>query len=312
MQMYICLSNSLTDAAKKKITHELTNYQIGPNSTVSAACFLKVIIESARVATNATTAFIRANLAHLETYMTSVDSDITEFNNYVKTQVSDLGACGEASNDLLINLFSGYSSAADLTFVQYMRRKQELYEEGTVITTVELMNFAENKFKTMKQANQWRAPTKQDEEFVAMNVKIQSLESQNANLMRKRKPDMKPTNRGYPPAQRGNYNKKKPPPRNFGAKKPKQPRPPNQGKYAWKDVPIPGRTTLKRDGKNYNWCPYHKAWCIHNAAECSERPMVPAEAVNANHDHDRQETLQLAKAYTSRIKEEQGDYYDDE
>jgi hypothetical protein len=309
MQMYLCLTTSLTDEAKKKIAHEVPNYQLGPDETISAACFLKVIIESARVATNATTAFIRTNLSHLETYMTTVDSNIIDFNNYVKAQVSDLGACGQTSNDLLINLFSGYSAAADAIFVQYIAKKRDLYDEGQEITAVQLMTFAENKYKSMKQANIWRATTKEEEQFIALSAQIDTLKATNQALLKKRKSEKPYDRKGFPPARGNNKegNKKKWAKNNKKGDKKK-----TDKDCEWKKIPIPGQTTLRRDGKLYNWCINHKAWTLHSTATC-KGVAAGWQGVNNNQQQQNQEdNLELAKAYATRIKQEHNDYYDDE
>jgi hypothetical protein len=51
------------------------------------ALLLKLIIRKAHVDTRATVSFIRTALSSLDTKMMALDSDISKFNAYVKTQV---------------------------------------------------------------------------------------------------------------------------------------------------------------------------------------------------------------------------------
>jgi hypothetical protein len=44
------------------------------------------------------------------------DSNVEKFNAYVKEQLETLAASGETTNDLITNLFKGYSKAKDKIF----------------------------------------------------------------------------------------------------------------------------------------------------------------------------------------------------
>jgi hypothetical protein len=55
--------------------------------------------------------------------MSTVKSNIEEFNKYVKVNWEGLKACGESCDDLMINLFKGYQNASDHEFVHYIKQK---------------------------------------------------------------------------------------------------------------------------------------------------------------------------------------------
>jgi hypothetical protein len=78
------------------------------------ALLLKIIIRKAHVDTRATVSFIRTALSSLDTKMMALDSDISKFNAYVKTQVIALEARGETTTDLLVNVFKGYETSLSL------------------------------------------------------------------------------------------------------------------------------------------------------------------------------------------------------
>jgi hypothetical protein len=77
------------------------------------------------VDTRATVSFIRIALSSLDTKMMALDSDISKFNAYVKTQVIALEARGETTTDLLVNVFKGYETAQDSEFALFIKRKRD-------------------------------------------------------------------------------------------------------------------------------------------------------------------------------------------
>ena len=97
--------------------------------------------------TQATAALIRQQLAALDEYIGTVDSDINKFNTHVKSLTRDLERISQQSTDVLTNLFKGYKAASDKVFVEYIMRKEEEYEEGSPMTADSLMNLAANKYK---------------------------------------------------------------------------------------------------------------------------------------------------------------------
>ena len=79
--------------------------------------------------------------------MTQLDGNVTEFNEFVKTQRALLRARGEVMHNLLVNLFKGYKATADNCFVQYIEGKEDDYNEGCEVTEDALMELAESKYK---------------------------------------------------------------------------------------------------------------------------------------------------------------------
>jgi hypothetical protein len=125
------------------------------------ALLLEIIIRKAHMDTRATVSFIRTALSSLDTKMMALDSHISKFNAYVKTQVIALKYRGETTTDLLVNVFKGYETAQDSEFALFIKRKKDAYDEGGDITVTSLMDAAENKFKTRVLLKTWNAPTKE-------------------------------------------------------------------------------------------------------------------------------------------------------
>lgn len=177
---YKCLMSSLSEEAKSKVLIHKEEYIIvNPDDEgeylPSAALLLKIIIRESHLDTNAKTSAIRTKLSSLDDYIKTVNSDITKFNEYVYLLISALTARGERTEDLLVNLFKGYKAASDKTFVSYIARKQEAYEEGQNVDPKTLMNLANERYKTLKATEEWNAPTAEEEQIIALKAEVANL-----------------------------------------------------------------------------------------------------------------------------------------
>ena len=195
-QMLACIRNSISDECALKVensgmepaitikkgTHEKT-IEDGPT-------FLKIMISRITIDSRSTVTYIRSMLSDLDKHMVRFDCDVTQFNDFVKTQIDALQARGETSNDIMVNLFKGYKAITDSQFKQYIAQKINEYDEGSNITKERLMNLAENKYKTLVRAGEWKAPDEDQKEVLALRAQIQELKSQKGNR-RKVKPDWK-------------------------------------------------------------------------------------------------------------------------
>jgi hypothetical protein len=246
-----CLLSSLTLDFLKLITADSNAYHLPPivatdGPVPSGPLLLKLIISQAHVDSRATVSFIRTSLTQLDAKMTELDSDVESFNFYVKAQIKSLSARGETSSDLLINLFKGYKAADDVEFLDFIRRKENAYEEGDDINTNNLMADSLIKFKARKLVGKWSAPTKEQGQILALTAQVELLKS--AKKAGKKTPT------------------------ESSSKKPKSARKDN--KWAWKDtLPKAGEPTTKEfEGKQYHVnCPHHpNQWVCHTAQECSK------------------------------------------
>jgi hypothetical protein len=173
VQLYLCIMNSLTKAGKSKVKIWKNQYTVG--GFKSGACLLKVIIRESHIDTNATTGHIRTRLTMLDTYLPTIGNDIVKFNQHVNTLLEGLTSRDETTNDLLTNLFKGYKAASDKTFVAYIKKKEEDYDEGQNIPPENLMILAANKYKILKEKNEWEAPSADKEKIMALEARITKM-----------------------------------------------------------------------------------------------------------------------------------------
>ena len=185
--IFKCLMNSLSKEARMKIETWESEYMItNDQGTIvpSGNLLLKVIIRESHLDTNATTQSIRMKMSNLDEYMSKIGSDITKFNGYVKLLEGSLIARGQRSEALLSHLFKGYLAASDKTFIKYINEKMDRYEEGEEITADKLMQLADNKYRLLKERDEWDAPSAEEEKLLALQTEIEKLKN-----MRKRKPE---------------------------------------------------------------------------------------------------------------------------
>jgi hypothetical protein len=95
----------------------------------------------------------------------------------VEELIDGLNARAKPVPDMLTNLFLGYLSCSDTTFVKYIKHKEDEYEDGTIqLTGTRLMQQALEKYKTMVSKQQWLKKTDEALEFIAMQAKMKVLE----------------------------------------------------------------------------------------------------------------------------------------
>ena len=180
--LFKCLMNSLSKEARMKIEAWENEYIIqtdaGTNSP-SGNLLLKVIIRESHLDTNATTQSIRMKLSNLDDHMLKISSDITQFNGYVKLLVRSLQARGQRAEALLTHLFKGYLAASDRSFVKYINDKKDRYEEGEEIDPDRLMQLADNKYRLMKEREEWDAPSAEEEKILALQAAVDRLTKTN-------------------------------------------------------------------------------------------------------------------------------------
>jgi hypothetical protein len=173
--MYHCLMNSLTDAAQKQVRVRGNVHPFMFGGKGSGPVLLKLIIMVSHVDTRATITSVRTKLSSLDQAMREHDSNVELFNDYVIGQVGKLHARGVQTQDLLVNLFKGYKACKDAEFVDYIKKKEDFYEEGGQVEYQQLMDWALNKFKTRKEYEQWCQRTTEEEPIIALQAQVKSL-----------------------------------------------------------------------------------------------------------------------------------------
>ena len=103
IQVYHFISNSVTEAAHLNIVAESHKYKV--QGTPVDELLFKFLIQEAVIDTRATDSCLREKLANLETYITTVNSNIDTFNQHVKVNVEGLNTRGYITDDIMTKLF---------------------------------------------------------------------------------------------------------------------------------------------------------------------------------------------------------------
>eukprot|EP00957_Ditylum_brightwellii_P023827 1798044-Ditylum_brightwellii.AAC.1 len=124
---------------------------------------------------------LRHILMHLPDNMLTINSNVSKFNKYVHVNCQSLLTCGEQVNDSIHNLFSGYTVAQDCKFREYIAKKKESVEEGTVMMPDELMTYTLNYYKTRCECKEWGQKAA-EKHIVALTGTIKGLCDANLKL----------------------------------------------------------------------------------------------------------------------------------
>jgi len=283
-QMFLCITNSLTETWRAKILTETKQYTI--NGVPSGPLLFKLLMTRSATDTRATVTYIRTALSRLDDYMKSIDSNIEKFNLYVRKLRQDLSARGEESNDVLVNVFKGYAAASDEAFTRYIQRQKDAYDEGKNVDEDSIMKDAVNKFNHLKLEGKWNALSADQEKLVALQAEFKMLRDKNIKLSGNLSNDKK--KRGTDSGKTSSNNKK-------SNKKKK-----DAASWAWKKVP-PKKgepKTVKKDNKTYHWCDDHSAWTLHNPETCE------LEKESKESEPSSKDTSKQAATYAAILSQE--------
>jgi hypothetical protein len=253
-QLAQCITESLEDAVTLKLLVRASEYTV--NGVEDGPCMLKTLISVVNIQTRATVSCVRSALKRLPELMNELDSDITVFNGVVSEHIDKLNAMGASCEDLLNHLFEAYQSTSDNALNEYMKDKENKWEDHTIeeMTPETLMTLAEEKFKTLAQKKMHRAPLmtpgKEDSSIIALQAKVKEMLALQADM----------------------------PGQHDGTKKKKSGKSRDTGEWAWKTVAPTGNQSKEKTfkGKEYLYCPNHgeTKWVlkINHADGCRNAP----------------------------------------
>jgi hypothetical protein len=120
--------------------------------THSGIMLFKLLVRKSNTDTRATASQLWEKLTNLDFYMSTVNSNIELFNQYVKVNQDGLTARGESIDDLTINLFKVYLCVTDRDVVRHTRNKKDSYDDGEDFTVEKLLTMSLIKFQILKES----------------------------------------------------------------------------------------------------------------------------------------------------------------
>jgi methionyl-tRNA formyltransferase len=117
--------------------------------------------------------------------------------------------------------------------VDYIKKKEDFYEEGGDVTYEQLMDWALNEFKARKENGTWCQRSSEEETIIALQAQISQLMKMSRAV---------PEKPGVEKSQKKDWASKE--------------------KVKWIKVALKSgeQTTKEVNGKVWHWCPNHKSW----------------------------------------------------
>jgi hypothetical protein len=202
VQFYYCISNTLDKRGHLRIVSEAESYNM--EGTHSGIMLFKLLVRKANTDARATASQHQENLTNLDSYMSTVDSNIELFNQHVKVNRDGLTNRGESSDDLTISIFKSYLCVTDRDFFRYMRNKKDSYDDGEDFTVEQLLTMPLIKFQILKESGKWNSLYPEQEKIVALTSEVTHLKDNNVKLFSLPQPHLRTRTYAhtYPSTQR--------------------------------------------------------------------------------------------------------------
>ena len=186
--------------------------------------------------------------------MSTVNSDIENFNKYIKDNVGGLKARGDRTDYSMIILLKPYRVSSDGEFLRYIKTKRYQYNGGYNISTDKLMTSALSKSEIIGKDNKWNSMSPEQEQIISLASVFKKLKYDNIKLAKNFQTSTSGKGKGKGKGHKQNGKQSQ-----YG-----------KGKEEWKkQEPKDGEAnTNKFNEKTYFRCPTHQAWTIHRPEEC--------------------------------------------
>ena len=256
------------------------------------------------------------NLNLLDTFAAKVAYDVDKIHLYFYSSYNQLVRRGETIDDPVSILFDLNLSLPDANMRDYMKKKQNDWSEDKDyiknITYDGLIALATNKYNTLKASGHGGIETPYEKKIIAMATKLQDLKSKlkiSKTIHQREVTKLKRNKREVSPT-RVDMVKREESPRKTNKHKRLQKaecwhvafflspldedcKRQNEEEALKKIVSKHGEPIMKTmNGKDYNWCIHHMAWCIRTSAKChlknkqaSASTLPSAPETTINHEH---------------------------
>ncbi len=176
-QLYACIMASLSLNAIHLIGLKLQDYK-SPTGQNSGLLLLFLVIQESTLQTKSTTNSLWGKLtAGLPSIMHANANNIMTFNTEVREIQQKLRAQGQDPSFIVPQLFAVYQGCegeetASFRFVEYLEND---YNNGALLTSVDLMYKAEEKYKEIKERQRYTTGKDKPSDLVALQTKVEAL-----------------------------------------------------------------------------------------------------------------------------------------
>ena len=196
-------------------------------------------------------------------------------------------------------------AASDKNFIKYINDKKDRYEEGEEIGSDKLMQLADNKYRLLKEREEWDAPSAEEEKIIALEAAVESL-TKNRNK-RKANSDGEdgPSRKPKKQAGKGKGKKQNPPKPSWMFERPPEDELHNPRKWNGNDWWYCHQDTGgKCDGKYRRHKPKD---CEGKAFRGRFGNLKNSTSKGSEHNNNDEKRLKIAEALTTIVNEQDDD-----
>jgi hypothetical protein len=270
---YEMLMASMTQSAIDRVNVYKDEFMLDDTTgklVENAAALYKVIMRCTTLDTLTTNKALRDKVKDLPAIAATAAGNVDTIHSYFNDNYNQLRARGADIDDKEDILFAAYENVPDAKFRSYMAKKSEEYYDQTGDMAGKdwkfIMKRAKEKYDQLKGDThyEWGTPSPAEQQVIALQAELADVKSENLQISKKLKAKLK----------EGKKDGKKEGGAQGGQKQKNQKDKSNKKRQkkdeAWKKVgPKAGEPqTKEKDGKQWNWCEHHQAWCIHTPEQC--------------------------------------------
>ena len=173
--LLLLLQNSLKKKAYRTITADRSDFEVNGHSC--GLMLFKAILEESAIDTSVDPDLIRIELSMSEAKFKELNYNVREFNEWVKTKVTELRQSGAESTDIRTHLFTAFLSSNEPDFVTYIKGIKDRVRDNPrePFTYKTLMARAKDKYESMEQdllRRQVRTP--KEDPIIALKAELKA------------------------------------------------------------------------------------------------------------------------------------------
>jgi hypothetical protein len=152
-QLCYGIANALDKRGHLCIVSEADSYTI--NKTDIGVLLSNLLVRKSNMDTQATASQLRAYLVNLDSYISTINSNIELFNQHVHINHDGLTARGGSSDYLITNSFKACLCVTVCNFSCYICNKKYEYYDGEDFSLDQLLTMFLVKFQILKDSRKW-------------------------------------------------------------------------------------------------------------------------------------------------------------
>jgi hypothetical protein len=170
------MANLLTDNAMTQMMSRESEFLVG-GGYHDPVLFFKSLVERVKPSCRLSVKALKKDLRNLS--LKAFKFVVPDANMHAKTKYQEILTQGQTYDEMVSDLFDMYGTARNQRFCDDMARMEDLYNDGTDMTSEEIMAKAEIKYQNLKSGGKWDTTDPRDAQIVALTTVIKGLVQHN-------------------------------------------------------------------------------------------------------------------------------------